>query len=94
MSKMKKPKHGGYPNVAKKPEKFLTPERMERLKDKIIKDKRDMQVMMHYYGCDDFLELMVQVMYDASDDVEDISKKLHDKYRERATQLKNILEEV
>lgn len=90
---MKKPKHGGYPEPAKKPEKFLTPERMERLKGKIIQDKRTVQEIAHYYGCDDFLELLVQVLYDASDDMEDISKKSSELYRTRATQLNDILEE-
>jgi len=93
MSKNKKPKHGGYPEPKAKPEKFLTPERMEKLKGKIIADKGTMQAMMHYYGCDDFLELMVQVLYDASEEMEDIHKKTSELYRTRATQLNDILEE-
>lgn len=94
MNKNKKPKHGGYPEPKKKAnDKFLTPERMEKLKGQIIRDKGTMQAMMHYYGCDDFLELMVQVLYNASEEMEDIHKKTSELYRTRATQLNDILED-
>lgn len=77
--------------VEKKAEKFLTPERMERLHSKIVEDKNTMQVMMHYYGCDDFLELIVQVMQNASEEMEDIHKKTSELYLLRSNQVNEIL---
>ena len=79
-------------DALKKPDKFLTPDRIERLSATIAQDKRTIQVIAHYYGCDDFLELLVQVLLDASENTENISKETSDRYSYRATQINGLLE--
>jgi hypothetical protein len=58
------------------------------------KDMYELQTIMHYYGCDEFLKMIKEALYCASDDIEHINIQLSEQYRDRATRLSDMLDEA
>ena len=64
---------------------------VEGLNDKVLKDRAILQSMAHYYGCDDFLELLVQVLYNASEDSALVSEEISKNYLAKAQLIDELL---
>ena len=56
-------------------------------------DLRTLQVICHYQGCESFLKAIVEVLYRASDDMEELSSEIAENYRDKAQQLAALLED-
>lgn len=54
----------------------------------------ELQAIIHRHGCKDFLEGLVQALYNASEEMEDIHKPSSEQYRTTATDLCNLIEET
>lgn len=59
-----------------------------------VKEKNDIQVMCHYVGREEFLRSVVQILYHAGDDMEDIDKNTAENYSDTATALSDLLDDL